>query len=236
LSAATRSARAAIDLLLPPVCLGCADAGVGGRALCLACADELRWNRCACPRCALPLPAPAPLCGRCLRRPPPFVRAAAPLLYADPVDRWLGALKFRNGLPAGRLLGELLVDGLDPDWLDGVDAVLPMPLHRARLRERGYNQAVELLRPLQRRHRLPLLLDGLHRERDTPHQLGLDAATRRRNLRGAFRGAPALAGRCVLLFDDVITTGSTVVEATRALLAAGAAEVRVLAVARAAGR
>lgn len=236
MNAATRMARATIDLLLPPICLACGDAGAEGRALCRACADALAWNRCACPRCALPLPAPAPLCGRCLRRPPPFVCAAAPLLYGDPVDRWLAALKFRNGLAAGHLLGELLVDGLDPALLDGVDVVLPMPLHRARLRERGYNQAVELLRPLQRRHRLPLLLDGLRRERDTPHQLGLDAATRRRNLRGAFRGSPALAGRCVLLFDDVITTGSTVVEAARALLAAGATEVRVLAVARAAGR
>lgn len=236
MNAATRLARATIDLLLPPICLACGEPGAAGRALCRPCADSLSWNRCACPRCALPLPAPAPLCGRCLRRPPPFLRAGAPLLYGDPIDRWLAALKFRNGLAAGRLLGELLVDGLEPALLDGVDALVPMPLHRARLRERGYNQALELLRPLLRRQRLPLRLDDLRRERDTPHQLGLDAATRRRNLRGAFRASPALAGRCVLLFDDVITTGSTVVEAARAVLAAGATEVRVLAVARAAGK
>jgi ComF family protein len=223
--------------LLPPRCLAC-DGPAAGRELCAACAGELPVNRCACPRCALPLPLPqpAPLCGRCIRRLPRFDQAFAPFTYADPIDRWLGRLKFRNGLVCGRLLGELLADAVEPGFVDGIDALVPVPLHTARLRQRGYNQALELARPLLRRYRLPLWADALRRQRDTPHQIGLDAKTRRRNLRGAFAAEPRVAGRRLLLLDDVITTASTLNEASAELQRAGALEVRVLAVARAAGR
>jgi ComF family protein len=231
-----RAWRGGVDRLLPASCLACGGPGAGGRALCAPCAAELPWNRCACPRCALPLPQPAPACGRCLRRSPPFAAAIAPLLYADPVDRWLGGLKFRNALAAGGLLSALLAEALAAAPALAVDAVLPVPLHRRRLRERGYNQALELLRPLARRQGWALRPTLLARERDTPHQIGLDAGTRRRNLRGAFRADPAVAGLRLLLFDDVVTTGSTLAEASRELLRAGAVEVQVLAVARAAGR
>jgi len=222
--------------LLAPVCLACGEP-CDGDELCADCEAGLPRNACGCPRCALPLAVPAPACGRCLRRPPPFSAALSPYLYADPVDRWLGALKFRDGLAAGRLLAERLADDVPTGFLYGIELAVPIPLHRRRLRERGYNQALELLRPLARQHRLPLPLPALQRRRDTPHQIGLDAKTRRRNLRGAFVADPAaVGGRRVLLFDDVITTGSTLREAAGELLRAGATEVRVLAVARAAGR
>jgi ComF family protein len=230
-----RHLRLAFDRLLPPRCLACGEAGDGLRPLCAICAEALPWNRCACPRCALPLPQAAPACGRCLRRPPPFAAACAPLRYADPVDRWLGALKFRNGLSAGLLLAELLDAEIGNAMAaTRFDAVLPVPLHRRRLRERGFNQALELLRPLAATRGWTVEPGLLRRERDTPHQIGLDALTRRRNLKGAFRADPVVAGARLLLFDDVITTGSTLREAAGELLQAGAAEVQVLAVARAA--
>jgi ComF family protein len=236
LNALARLKNRLLDTLLPPRCLACGNAG-HGRELCDACAADLPLNRCACPRCALPLPQPAPLCGRCIKRPPPFAAAWAPFVYADPVDRWLGGLKFRNGLACGRLLAELMMDGPPTGFLTGIDVVVPVPLHPRRLRERGFNQAVELLRPLVQHWQLPLALDALRRERDTPHQIGLDAKTRRRNLRGAFTADQRqIDGRRVLLFDDVITTATTLSEASTVLLRAGAAEVRVLAVTRAAGR
>jgi ComF family protein len=221
--------------LLPPRCLAC-ERPADGRELCADCAAGLPSNRCACPRCALPLPQPAPLCGRCIRRLPRFERAFAPFTYADPVDRWLGRLKFRDGLACGRLLGDLLAEATAAEFVDGIDALLPVPLHPARLRQRGYNQALELARPLARRWQLPLWPDGLRRQRDTPHQIGLDAKTRRRNLRGAFAADPRVAGRRLLLLDDVITTATTLNEASAELRRAGALEVRVIAVARAAGR
>jgi ComF family protein len=227
--------RRAFDRLLPPRCLACGNDGDGCQPLCAGCAAELPWNRCACPRCALPLPQPAPACGRCLRRPPPFSAARAPLRYTDPVDRWLGALKFRNGLAAGLLLADLLDVEIGASLAHArFDAVLPVPLHRRRLRERGFNQALELLRPLAATRGWTVEPGLLQRERDTPHQIGLDALTRRRNLKGAFRADPVVAGARLLLFDDVITTGSTLREAAAELLQAGAAEVQVLAVARAA--
>jgi ComF family protein len=220
-------------VLLPPRCLVCAEPGADGRDLCRACADELPWNDAACARCALPLPAPAPACGACLRTPPPYAAASAPLRYAAPLDRLLPRFKFHADLACGRLLASLLLQAW-PQPPAGVDALVPMPLHRARLGRRGYNQALELARPLARAWALPLAPQALQRVRATAPQTELDAAARRRNVSGAFApGGATLRGRRLLLLDDVVTTGATVAEAATTLLAAGAASVQVLALARA---
>jgi ComF family protein len=223
----------ALSRCLPQACLACGEASVDG-PLCAECRAALPWNDSACARCALPLPQPAALCGRCLRRPPPQGATLAPLRYAEPVDQLLTALKFGHSLAAGRALSQLLRDCADlPPLLAGVTLATAVPLHRQRLRERGYNQALELLRPLLVGRGITLALDALQRARVTAAQTGLDAAQRRRNLRRAFTADPAtVAGHRVLLMDDVITTGATAAEAARTLLAAGAIEVRVLAVAR----
>jgi ComF family protein len=221
-------------LLLPPRCLHCGAAGEAGRDLCADCRGLLPHNACACPRCALPIPQPAPACGRCLKRAPPASQALAPFVYADPVDRWLPRFKFARDLAAGRVLADLMLeDPRLPALINGIDAMVPLPLHRARLGERGYNQALELARPLARTLGLPLRPDWLQRIRATAPQTGLDARARRRNLRGAFVADAAMRGQRVLLIDDVITTGSSMLEASRACRRAGAVEIRVLAVARA---
>lgn len=222
---------------LPEPCLACGEAAPAG-GLCQICRAALAWNDCACARCALPLPRPEPLCGRCLRRPPPQSATLAPLHYAEPVDQLLTTLKFGQRLAAGRCLSALMLEvpALQAFCAD-LELAVPVPLHTKRLRERGYNQALELLRPIAGTLRLPLLPGALTRCRDTPPQTGLDGATRRRNLRGAFVvDAAALDGRGVLLMDDVVTTGATVSEAAGALLRGGAREVRVLAAARVAAR
>ena len=213
--------------LLPVCCLVCGEPGHGGLDLCAACLDELPWNEVACRRCALPLPRDSAVCGACLTAPPPFVAARAPLLYDAPVDRLLTRLKFHAGLAAGRVLAQLILANVKAPE---VDLLVPVPLHRGRLGQRGYNQALELARPLAHAWRLPLALDALHRVRATTAQSELTATQRRRNLRGAFT-ARDVKGQRVLLLDDVITTGSTAREAARTLLAAGAYEVRVLAAA-----
>ena len=229
-----RPLEAVTRLLLPPRCLHCGAPGASGRDFCADCRDSLPHNACACPRCALPIPQPAPACGRCIKRPPPASAALAPFVYADPVDRWLPRFKFARDLAAGRVLAELVLgDSRLSALVDGIDAVLPLPLHRSRLAERGYNQALELARPLARALDLPLRPDWLQRIRATAPQTGLDARARRRNLRGAFVADVAMRGQRVLLVDDVITTGSSMLEASRACRRAGAIEVRVLAVARA---
>ena len=214
-------------LLWPPRCLLCGAAGAG-RDLCADCAAALPWNRSACDRCALPLPesATAPdqvegrLCGRCLRTPPPVEATRAAFLYAFPLDRLLPRLKFHHGLAAGRLLSRLAAEALAR--APRPDVLVPVPLHRARLRQRGYDQALELARPLARALDLPLRDDLLRRRRATAPQSRLDAAARRRNLRGAFEvAARAPLPAHVALFDDVMTTGATLHAAANALRKAG---------------
>lgn len=220
--------------LLPPRCLACEEPGHAGQDLCLACRRELPWNRAACARCGLPLPRPAPRCGRCAGPPPPQAATRAFFLYAPPVDQWLRRLKFHGDLAAGRLLSQLMLEALSPGPGPLPMALLPLPLHWRRLRRRGYDQALELARPLARGLGLPLCEGRLRRHRPTAAQSELDAAARRRNVRGCFRlgpGPPLPAHVAVL--DDVMTTGATLHEAARLLRRAGVARVELWAVARA---
>ncbi len=215
-------------LLWPPRCLLCGDAGEGGRDLCAACLASLPWNRAACARCALPLPlpelAPAHACGACLRRPPPVDATHAVFVYGFPVDRLLPRLKFHGGLAAGRLLTQLAAVHFAGQLAESErpEALVPVPLHHGRLRSRGYDQALELARPLARQLGLPLRDDLLNRVRATAPQSRLDAKARRGNLRHAFdvRAHASLPAH-VALFDDVMTTGATLHAAARALRKAG---------------
>lgn len=222
--------------LLPLRCLVCADPGDGGRDLCAACHRELPWNHSACARCALPLPRPAPRCGLCLAGRPPQAATRAVFRYAPPLDRLLPRLKFHGDLAAGRLLAQLMAEGLAKSLAAAPRpaALVPVPLHRGRLRQRGYDQALELARPLARSLALPLLADRLLRQRATAPQSELDARARQRNVRGAFALAPGPALPAhVALVDDVMTTGATLAEAARLLRRAGVARVELWVVARA---
>ena len=209
----------------PAHCLVCREAvETPGVDLCTVCRHALPWQRHACPRCALPLGAPAPACGSCLRRPPPVAETRAVFRYAPPLDRLLPRLKFHDDLAAGRLcaalMADVLVDAPRPD------ALVPLPLHRARLRARGFDQTLELARPLARTLSLPLRDDLLVRGRATAPQSRLDAAARRRNLRGAFSvRTGGLPPAHVALVDDVMTTGATLHAAADALLRAGVGRV-----------
>lgn len=210
--------------LCPSRCLVCGEAAARGTDLCAACAAGLPWNDAACPRCALPVPAPAGPCGDCLQRPPPLQAAHAAFRYAAPLDRLLPRFKFHRDLAAGRLLSTAMASRFAA--LEHPDALLPVPLHHARLRQRGYDQALELARPLARALQLPLLAGALVRQRATRAQSELDAAARRRNLRGAFAvpDGGALPAHVVLV-DDVMTTGATLHAAAIALRRAGVARV-----------
>jgi len=215
-----------IDRLWPARCLVCGERGQAQRDLCGACARSLPWNRNACLRCAMPLPASptataAVVCGDCLQHPPPLAQAHAAFVYARPLDRLLPRFKFHGDLAAGRLLAQLALDAFAA--CERPDALLAIPLHRARLRARGYDQALELARPLARALRIPLRHDALFRLRATAPQSRLDAPQRRRNLRDAFsiaQGAKALPAHVVLV-DDVMTTGATLHAAAKTLRRAG---------------
>ena len=200
-------------------CIVCGEPGTDGRDLCAACHAALPWQGPACRRCALPLPQ-AGHCGQCLQAPPPLDDVHAVFDYAFPLDRLLPRLKFHRDFAAGRVLAQCMADRLGD--LPRPDALIPISLHRARLRSRGYDQALELARPLAHALQLPLLGNALQRSKVTIAQSRLDADARQRNLSGAFavaRGARLPAH--VVLLDDVMTTGATLHSAARVLLRAG---------------
>jgi ComF family protein len=216
------------DLAIPESCQLCGRP-LPGQPLCGGCRADLPWIRVACPVCARPLPEAA-ACGRCLRRPPPWLAAVAPLAWAFPVDRLVARLKYSGALVHARLLGAVLADAVADR---AVDLVVPVPLHPERLRQRGYNQALEIARPVARRLGLPLRFDGCRRVRAAPPQAGLPARARRGNVRGAFEAAAGIEGLAVAIVDDVLTTGATAAEAARALVRAGASRIEIWSVARA---
>jgi ComF family protein len=189
-------------------------------------------NEVRCARCALPLETPAPLCGRCVKREPAWDAAWAPFRYEWPLAQLEARFKFGGDLAAGRTLALLWLASSGPEDLP--QAIVPVPLHRARLRRRGYNQALELAKPLARHFHLPLLPDALQRTRATDAQTELTAVQRRKNVRGAF--AVQLGDSIpehVAILDDVFTTGATLTECTHVLKKAGVARVDVWALARA---
>jgi ComF family protein len=213
------------SLVYPLTCAAC---DAPSEALfCPACAPAAEPLGPACPACALPLPRRA-ACLACLRRPPPFCATRSVYLFGGAVAQALRRLKWT----ARPDLGPRLAATLDAHIAGEVELIAPVPLGRRRLRTRGYNQAALLALGTAARARVDV--HALRRARDTAPQSGLDPAAREANVRGAFiADARRVAGRRVLVIDDVMTTGATARAAARALLAAGAAEVRVLTVARA---
>lgn len=216
----------AARLLFPSRCLACGDPGIEGLDLCPPCLATLPWQPPSCIRCALPLTVPAKddTCPVCLSDPPPLAATRAACLYHAPLDGLLPRFKFHGDLAAGRLLSQLMARAFT--GLPAPDALVPVPLHRARLRRRGYDQALELARPLATALGIPLRPGLLVRRRHTRPQSTLDAATRRENLVDAFEvpGTAPLPAHLVLV-DDVMTTGATLHAAAEALLEAGAVRV-----------
>jgi len=223
-------------LILPPTCLLCGAVGVAGLDLCAGCLRDLPRNRTACPRCATPLP-PGGIgaCAHCRAQPPDFDRAFVPFRYQPPVDFLITRLKFGGRLTCARLLGELFAAALAERSEPLPDCIAPVPLHPRRLRERGFNQALELARAAAHRCGIPLWINGLRRVRHTVPQTQLDARQRQTNPLGAFALAAPLPGTRIALMDDVVTTASTVAECARVLRAGGATEIEIWAIGRTGG-
>jgi ComF family protein len=177
------------------------------------------------------------LCGECLRQPGPIDKARAAAIHTGPLPAVIHSLKYRRRLQLARPLGRLLAAAFAHHWQPGeIDAVLPVPLHPRRMRQRGFNQTYLLLRRgWKNGGALPPVARGLlQRWRATPPQTGLERAARLENTRGAFRVPlpQTVAGRSLLLVDDVRTTGATAAACAGALLAAGARRVDLLTLSR----
>jgi len=226
-----RAGRGLLARVWPQQCFVCGSRA-GLTVMCAACEDILPWHHSpACPSCALPVPQ-GQTCGRCLRHPPHFDVTLAAFEYEHPVREMIMALKFGAAFVVrDMLVSALLAVASDADALQA-DLIVPMPLHRLRMAERGFNQSMELARGVGGALGLPVLPQLVERDVDTRHQTGMPLRQRIKNVRGAFRCVESIAGKRVLVIDDVMTSGATLNELARTLKLAGAAHVSNLVVAR----
>jgi ComF family protein len=215
--------------LLEQDCLLCG-ATSGDAVLCMDCVADLpRLSTLRCPQCALPTPH-GERCGQCLSKPPHFDATVASFSYDFPLDKLVQSFKYAHRLALGAWLGtQLATDARNCQ----ADLIIPLPLHPLRLRERGFNQALELARPIGAAHGWPIDTQICSRIRHTPAQAELPWRERVKNIRGAFNCAGDLTGKSIALVDDVMTTGASLNECARTLKLHGAARVTLLVVARA---
>jgi ComF family protein len=219
----TRNAAALGGRLFAGTCYLCR--GDSQAILCAQCdADLPPLARPRCPQCALPSSA-GKRCGRCLAEPPAFDATTAVFAYAFPADILVQGLKFRGELALAPLLADALHGELAASRPEPVDWLVPVPLHEVRLRQRGYNQSMEIARALAALTGVPVAPDLCIRVRDTAAQLELPWKERRDNVRGAFSCRRELQDKRIALVDDVMTTGSTLNEVAATLRKFGAARV-----------
>jgi ComF family protein len=197
---------------------------------CAPCDESLPYHDAPhCPVCALPTPAGV-VCGHCLSHPPTFSRTTAVFSYAFPLDKLIQGMKYGNQLALAHVFAGKLAQRIDITTLP--DYVIAMPLHPAKLRERGFNQSLLLAAKIAREHKLPLLPDACQRVRDTPPQSVLPWKERKKNVRNAFRCDVDLTGKRVALVDDVLTSGASLNSLADAVRKRGAVEISAWVVAR----
>ncbi len=225
-------------------CILCNAKSMRPMDLCQACEDELPNITKACYRCAIPLapissasssepefnnpepPESKPLCGHCLSTNPPQTRAISLYLYDFPLDRLITQLKFSRQMHYGRVMGQLLANAIAHRYQGQAmpDALIPVPLSKQRLRERGFNQATLIAAPIAKALDIPLLKYHCLRSRHTEAQSGLNASARHKNLINAFAVRKPLVNklkqplRHIAIVDDVMTTGATLESLAKTLL------------------
>lgn len=226
------------DQTLPRRCLLCRLSSDTAGPLCSGCEQDLPWLDHCCSRCAEPLPIKTgqTTCGQCQKHPPAFQHCFAPLRYEFPLDSLIQSFKDSADIPKVRLLADLFIQRwqLSAQASQPPELLIPVPLHRNRLYQRGFNQSLELADRLGRLLSIPVNNQACQRRVDTPHQVGLEAKQRRKNLANAFRvNASRLTGvKHLALVDDVVTTGTTAQLLARELVNTGVERVDIWCLAR----
>ena len=222
----------ALRISMPGHCAFCLGMTRAGSAWCQPCFETLPWNMAVCPVCAEPqvsLALAGHRCGHCVTRPPAFLATQAPLCYQEEMLQLMQRFKFSASPRSGHVMLKLFEQGVPAAVLAWPQALISVPLHPKRARERGFDQADWLARRLAARHGLPLIT--ARRRQHTRSQRGLDRSERYHNLKHGFEVTTQLPPR-VALFDDVMTTGATLDALAQACLVAGAQEVQAWAIAR----
>jgi ComF family protein len=232
--------RALLDVILPPICHICHSfiPHAGTLHICPACRDLLPLVLSPlCPICGIPFIGTGTdhRCGACHANPPHFDTARAHFLYDGAIRDLIHSFKYSQKTHLSNPLALLALEGIGGFLTEQhPHLIIPVPLHRSRLRQRGFNQAVLLGRVLSRHLGVPMLTDVLTRTRSTTPQIDLSAAERRMNVKGAFtvKRADIVADKRILLLDDVMTTGSTMDECAKEIKKAGADMVIAVTIAR----
>lgn len=203
--------------------------------LCAACKASLPILGASCSQCGIGLSdsASVKLCGHCQTKPPPVDHTVAAFHYEPPLDFLLQSLKFREQLGVARLMAHVLGEKIANEQVKLPDCIIPVPLHEERLKERGYNQALEIARPLAKRFNLDIDYQRCQRVKATGAQSALSAKARVDNIRGAFGFTGQAPWQHVAIVDDVMTTGNTLWEMAHCLKRAGVARVDAWVCARA---
>jgi ComF family protein len=197
-------------------------------AACRACLGSLPWHyKQSCPQCGLN--SGGNVCGSCLNNPPDFDATKAVFLYAFPIDAMMVRYKYGNSLNLGDSFGEFLAEKVN---FDNIDLIIPMPMHPQRLKERGFNQALEIAKVLVKNNIEKLDYKSVERQTLTPPQASLPLKERVKNIKGAFKVTGDLAGKRIAIVDDVMTTGASLNELAKTLKKAGAAHVECWVIAR----
>jgi len=229
------------DWLLPPCCILCGYATHCSHNICIRCQQNLPILPNCCQQCARFLPVVintvinTPLtCGACLNNPPPFDRTYALFPYEPPITQLVINLKFQHQFSVAKAMGDLFIQKLQVWYANQPlpDLIIPIPLHPKRLRERGYNQALEIARPIANTFAIPIDYHSAKRIKHTFAQSSLVAADRKQNMENAFKISGDYSGLTIAVIDDVITTGHTITECCKALKQHGAKHIDVWCCAR----
>jgi ComF family protein len=220
--------------VLPHICILCGERTQNTMDLCVVCKKDLPWLQQSCLQCAIPLYTEATHCGKCLKSNLPYTKTIALFHYQTPIIKLITALKFQHRLIYARVLGELLAEkiiktyGLQPL----PECIIPIPLHSERLCERGFNQALELARPLEKHLNIPINLNACQRIINTQAQSLIPAKNRQHNIKNAFIVNESFSNKHIAIIDDVMTTGSTVYELSKILKKARAKQIDIWCCAR----
>lgn len=207
------------QFVLPHVCLLCQGKTTLALDICLGCYRELPWHQVGCKVCASALPAGQNICGQCLTTPPRFQKTLTAFDYEQPVSNLISAFKFHKNEVAGKILSQLMLRKLRHHYRteNKPQLILPIPLHKKRQQQRGYNQALEIARLLSQSLQIPLDYESCERLKATEPQSSLSAKQRQKNIKNAFSENIARKVSHVAVVDDVVTTGNTVREFCRQL-------------------
>ena len=234
--------------LFKPNCLLCASSQANNHGLCSACLVELPWHPISsCAQCGLS--SSGQLCGSCISSPPDFDATQAVFIYQYPIDKMMQRYKYGNMLNISHTFGQLLAEKKPLSYLNSctfntsafntcafntsaVDLIIPMPMHPTRIKQRGFNQALEIAKVLSKNHPDKLDYKSVVRQTLTPPQASLPLKERVKNIKGAFKVKNNLAGKRIAIVDDVMTTGASLNELAKTLKNAGASHIECWVIAR----